>query len=50
MDIMLLVKKIVLEKLDKYRVQANRYRFILPAGENIKLFTDVIDKAFVFFN
>jgi hypothetical protein len=37
-------------KLRKYQELANRDRFILPPGENIKLFTDPIDKAFDYFN
>ena len=41
---------IVLLKLRKYNEKANRDRFILSAGENIKLFTDVIDEALKFFN
>lgn len=41
---------IVLLKLRIYQEQANRDRFILPKGENIKLFTDVIDEAWKFFN
>ena len=40
----------VLLKLSKYKEQENRDRFILPVGENIKLFSDVIDKAWNFFN
>ena len=40
----------VLDKLDIYRKQANRDQFILPAGENIKLFTNIIDNANSFFN
>ena len=41
---------IVLLRLRKYNEKANRDRFILPVGENIKLFTDVIDEAWKFFN
>ena len=41
---------IVLLKLRKYQEQANRDRFILPKGENIKLFTNVIDEISNFFN
>ena len=41
---------IVLLKLSKYQEKANRDRFILPAGEDIKLFTSVIDEAWKFFN
>ena len=40
----------VLLKLSKYKEQENRDRFILPVGEDIKLFSDVIDKAWNFFN
>ena len=43
-------EEIVLLKLRKYQEQANRDRFVLPVGENIKLFTDVIDEAWKFFN
>jgi hypothetical protein len=45
-----LAESMVLDKLDEYREQGNRDRFILPAGENIKLFIDPIDKAFDYFN
>ena len=41
---------IVLLKLRKYQEKANRDRFILPVGEDIKLFTDVVDEAWNFFN
>ena len=49
-EVMLLAEKIVLSKLDQYREQANIDRIILPLGENIKLFTNVIDNACKFFN
>ena len=49
-EVMLLAEKMVLSKLDQYREQANRDRLILPIGENIKLFTDSIDKAVNYFN
>jgi hypothetical protein len=39
-----LSEKLILKKLEKYREVANRDRFILPAGEDIKLFTDIINK------
>ena len=45
---MLLAEKMVLSKLDQYREQANRDIIVLPIGEDIKLFTTVIDKAVVF--
>ena len=49
-DIMLLAEKIVLSKLNQYREQANRDRFVLPIDKDIKLFTDIIDNAWKFFN
>jgi hypothetical protein len=39
-----LSEKLILIKLDKYREVTNRDRFILPKGEEIKLFIDVINK------
>ena len=48
--IMDLAEIMVLNKLDEYREKGNRDRFILPAGENIKLFTNTIDKAYEYFN
>jgi hypothetical protein len=45
-----LAETMILNKLDEYREQGNRDRFILPAGENIKLFTDSVDKAYDYFN
>ena len=47
---MLLAEKIVLSKLNQYREQANRDRFVLPVGEDIKLFTNAIDEALKYFN
>jgi hypothetical protein len=44
-----MIENMVLKKLDKYREQANRDRFILPIDTNIKLFTDIIDEAVNFF-
>jgi hypothetical protein len=49
-EVMLLAEKMVLSKLDQYREQANRDRIILPIGEDIKLFTNIIDNACKFFN
>ena len=49
-NVMKIAEDYVLEKLDIYRKQANRDQFILLAGHDIKLFTDVIDDAFNFFN
>ena len=45
-----LAETMVLERLNKYRKQANRDIVILPTGENIKIFTDAIDKVFAYFN
>jgi len=39
-----LSEKLILNKLDKYREVTNRDRFILPKGEDINLFIDVINK------
>ena len=39
-----LSEKLILNKLDKYREVTNRDRFVLPKGEDIKLFTNIIDK------
>ena len=39
-----LSEKLILIKLDKYREVTNRDRFVLPNGEEIKLFIDVINK------
>jgi hypothetical protein len=49
-DEMNMIENMVLKKLDKYREQANRDRFILPIDNDIKLFTDIIDEAINFFN
>jgi hypothetical protein len=43
---MKLAESIVLEKLTEYRDKVNKDRFILPIGSSIKLFIDVIDKAY----
>ena len=40
----------VLSKLNQYREQANRDRFILPIDKEIKLFTNAIDDSWNFFN
>jgi hypothetical protein len=49
-EIMKKAEQMVLLKLRKYQEKANRDRFILPVGENIKLFVDPIDKVFDYFN
>ena len=43
-----LVEDLTLNRLNKYREQANRDRFILPVGKDISLFTDIIDKCVKF--
>jgi hypothetical protein len=45
-----LVETNILHKLDKYREQANRDRFILPHGEKINLFIEQVKKAIDYFN
>ena len=47
---MTLGETMVLEKLSKYKKQFNRDKVILPIGENIKIFIDAIDDAFIYFN
>ncbi len=47
---MLLTERMVLTKLNRYREQANRDRFILPQNQKIDLFTDIIDECVNFFN
>jgi hypothetical protein len=49
-EIMEQAEKNVLLKLRKYQEQANRDRFILPFDKEIKLFTNVIDEAWKYFN
>jgi hypothetical protein len=39
-----LIEKLILNKLDRFREVSNRDRFVLPKGEDIKLFTDIINK------
>jgi hypothetical protein len=48
-EIMKKAEQMVLMKLKKYQEKANRDRFILPIGKDIKLFTNVIDDALNFF-
>jgi hypothetical protein len=40
----ILSEKLILNKLDKYREVTNRDRFVLPNGDDIKLFIYVINK------
>ena len=39
-----LSEEIILLMLEEYREVANRDRFVLPIGEDIKFFTDIINK------
>ena len=43
------VENMVFQYLKEYREQANRERFILPKTEEIKLFSDTINKSVEFF-
>jgi len=45
-----LAESIVLNKLNKYREKANRDRFILPSGEDVNLFCNVVDEVVKFIN
>ena len=47
-EIMSSVEGVIFNKLDQYRQQANRERFILPEGKDISLFTNVIEKCIQF--
>ncbi len=48
-ETMTLVENMVFQYLKEYREQANRERFILPKTEEIKLFSDTINKSVEFF-
>ncbi len=47
-DSMNMVESIVLKKLEKYREQANRDRFVLPEGEEVEMFKTIIKKSVEF--
>jgi cell division protein FtsB len=47
-EVMSSVEPVIFQKLDQYRQQANRERFVLPEGENISLFTGVIERCIQF--
>jgi hypothetical protein len=49
-DDMKVIEEMVLKKLNKYREVANRDRFILPAENDISVFTNIIDQSIAFFN
>ena len=48
-ETMTCVENMVFQYLNEYREQANRERFILPEGKEIKLFSDIINKSVEFF-
>ena len=47
-DIMNLLEPLVFKKLEEYREQANRERFILPEDKNIDFFKDTVKNCFEF--
>ena len=47
-EIMSSAETVIFQKLEQYRQQANRERFILPEGKDISLFTSVIEKCIKF--
>jgi hypothetical protein len=47
-EIMSSVESVVFQKLDEYRQEANRERFILPEGKTISLFTNTIERCIQF--
>ena len=38
-----MAETIILQKLNEYKEQANRDRFILPIDKDINFFTDILD-------
>ncbi len=47
---MKVIESIVLKKMENFREQANRDRFILPKDKDIILFKNIIDEAVEIFN
>jgi len=47
-DTMAMIEQVVFQRLKDYREQANRERFILPYGESINKFIDIIKKSIEF--
>ena len=43
-------EKIVLDALEDYKEKLCRDRFILPVGDDIKIFTDIFDSTYTFLN
>jgi hypothetical protein len=48
-ETMNIVENMVFSRLNAYREQANRERFVLPENKNIELFSDVIKNSIEFF-
>jgi hypothetical protein len=47
-EVMSSAEQVIFQKLEQYRQQANRERFILPEGKDISLFTNVVEKCIKF--
>jgi hypothetical protein len=47
-DIMNIVESLVLKKMEKYREQANRDRFVLPEGEDVEIFKEIMRESVKF--
>jgi hypothetical protein len=45
-----MAEKIILDALENYKEKINKDRFILPIGEDIKIFTKIFDDTFSFLN
>ena len=43
-----IIEKMIFRKLEPYREQANRERFVLPEGESVSLFINTIKKSIEF--
>ena len=43
-----IAERVILNKLDNYRIVANRDRFILPIDKDITFFTNIIDESVLF--
>ncbi len=47
-EVMSSVEGVIFQKLEQYRQQANRERFVLPEGKDISLFTNIVEKCIQF--
>ena len=45
-----ILERVVIKKLEKYKEQANRERFILPEDKNIDFFIEVIKNSLEYLN